>query len=44
MIHPLGAIVLASAGVLGFLAGYRWDSARKRGARKEQVREPAAVA
>lgn len=44
MIHTLGAIVLASAGVLGFFAGYRWNNARKRGVRKEQVRDHAAPA
>ena len=30
MFHPVGALVLAGAGVLGFVAGYRWDSARRR--------------
>lgn len=43
MFHPLGAIVLAGAGLLGFVAGYRWDSARRRADRPAARDELAAA-
>lgn len=44
MIHAIGAVALAGAGVLGFVAGYRWDTARKRDVQSVRVRNLPATA